>query len=167
MCDLVSMMVASTALSGVSSVMQGQADAAAANYNAKIQAQNAIFADQRAEDARLRGQLEEQRVREQGNLVRKGQEARWGASGLDMGFGSPLDVIVASATRAELDAMTVRENTEREVEDFEREAWSLRAGSSMSKAEARNAKTAGALGAVGSVLTGGAGIYKYKAGVYG
>jgi hypothetical protein len=156
-------MIGSTIISGIGQVMAGNAAAAAANYNAQIAGQNALFAEERAKDALERGHLEEERVRREGTLVRKGQEARYGAAGIDVGYGSPMDAIISSATQAELDALTVRENANREAEDFEREAWSYRSGAELSKAEARNARTAGLIGGIGSVLSGGTEIYRYRA----
>lgn len=164
MCGVQALMIGSTLLSGVGAVMAGNANAAAANYNAQIQMQNAIFADERAKDALERGAEEESRVRREGTLVRKGQEARFGAAGIDLAYGSPLDAIISSATQAELDALTIRENSNREAEDFEREAWSYRAGAGLSRMEAKNAKRAGIISGVGSVLSGGAEVYKYRAG---
>lgn len=165
MCGVQALMIGSTILSGVGTVMSGNAAAASANYNAAIQTQNAVYADQRAKDALARGQDEEERVRREGTLIRKGQEARYGAAGIDLAYGSPLDAIISSATQAELDALTVRENKNREAEDFEKEAWSLRAGASLSRAEAKSSKRAGLVAGIGNVLSGGAEVYKYRAGL--
>jgi hypothetical protein len=165
MCGVTALMIGSTLLSAVGSVAQGNAQAASAEYNAQIAGQNAIYADARAKDALERGQLEEERVRREGTLVRKGQEARYGAAGIDLAYGSPLDAIISSSTQAELDALTVRANTNREAEDFEREAFSYRANADLSRMEGKNAKRAGFISAVGSVLSGGAGVYKYKQGL--
>jgi hypothetical protein len=164
MCGVTALMIGSTLLSGVGSIMQGNAAAASANYNAEIAGQNAIFAEQRAQDAIDRGQLEEERVRREGTLVRKAQEARYGAAGIDLAYGSPLDAIISSSTQAELDALTVRSNAAREAEDFDREAWNYRSSANMSRMEGKNAKRAGLIGGIGSVLDGGASIYKYRAG---
>lgn len=155
-------MVASTAVSAVGSIMAGNAQAASAEYNARIAGQNAIYAEQRAKDALERGQIEEERVRKEGTLVRKGQEARYGAANIDVGFGSPLDAIISSATQAELDALTIRSNAAREAEDYEKEAWNYRSGATLARMEGKAAKKAGVIGAFGSVLSGGAEIYKYR-----
>jgi hypothetical protein len=163
MCGVPALMIASTIASVGGTLMAGNAAAAAANYNAQIGQQNALFAEERARDALERGKLEEERVRREGTLVRKGQEARYGAAGIDIGFGSPLDAIISSATQAELDALTVRENANREAEDFEKEAWSYRAGAELSKAEGKWAKKSALISGVGSALSGGAEVYKWKA----
>lgn len=162
MCGPQILLIGATIASAAGALYAGDAQAAAAEYNAKIMGQNAIFADQRAKDALERGRLEEERVRREGTLVRKGQEARYGAAGIDLAYGSPLDAIISSATQAELDALTIRENANREAEDHDKEAWSYRANASLAKAEAKSAKIAAAVGAIGSVLSGGAEVYKYK-----
>lgn len=156
------MIGASTAVSAVGAVRQGQAAKASGRFNAQVGEQNARFMEENARDATRRGMRETEKVYAQGAQVIGTQRAALAARGLDANFGSPLDFILASAAAIELDAEATRENTRRVVQDFERDAWNARTGAAMSRASGDNAATAARFNAIGSVLDGGAGIYRYK-----
>lgn len=164
MCDLVSATMALGAVFSVGATMyQADATAKAAQYNAKVQNQNAIMSEANAQDALRRGRAEEERLRKEGSLLVGTQEAAFTAGNIDLGYGSPLDALIATTTNIELDAMTIRENSAREAKDYRMQAYNQRSGAAMSLAEGKNAKTAGLFTGVGQVLTGGAQIGKYRA----
>ena len=164
MCDLVSgLMIASTLMSGVGMYQQGQAEAQAAGYQAQVDQQNAVLADRRAKDAIERGMQEQEKALREGTAVRKGQEASFAAANIDTSYGSPLDVITSTAAEAQLQAATIRANAEREAEDYEQQGYNSRSSAGMNRARAKNAKTAGMIGTAGTVLSGGAGVFKYRA----
>lgn len=164
MCDPVSLLTAaSTAVGAIGTIQAGNAAASAASANAVIQERNALRSEEQAKDALMRGRIEEGRVRREGAQVVGAQEAGYSAGNIDLGYGSPLDAIIASTTNIELDALTVRENAQREADDFTMQAYNQRAGAAVGRAEAKNAKRASVLGAGGAILSGGAGIYKYRA----
>lgn len=165
MCNPALLIAGSTAMSVVGGIQASNAEAAASMYSAQVNEQNAKFAERRARDALLRGKEEEQRVREEGNQLKGQQIAGMAAAGLDLGFGSPLDVLVDTTTGIELDAARVRRNADLEYDDYMRQGWSYRANASMDRASAANAKTAGRIGAIGSVIGGGADYYKYRASI--
>lgn len=164
MCSPIAFMIASTVVGAAGQMYSASAQANAAEYSAKVNQQNAILADQRAKDAIERGQLEEERKKREGTAIRKQQEAGFAASNLDTGYGSPLDIILSSAMAADLDAAMIRSSAEREAEDFEQQAWNYRSQSSLDMAQAKSAKTGGIFAAAGTVMSGGASIFKYKAG---
>lgn len=166
MCDLVTgLMVASTAIGAAGQIQTGRAQNAAAQYQAQVATINAGFAEKRAADALARGREEEARVRREGAQLQGQQTAQMAAAGLDLGFGSPLDVLIDTATGIELDALRTRRNAALEAEDFDRQAWNYRADAGMSRAEGKNAQTAGYIGAAGSILSGGAQAAKYRASI--
>ena len=166
MCDPVSaLMAVGTAVSVVGGIQQGNAAAAAAQQQAQMNQQNAILADRRAKDALERGALEEERKLREATMLRKEQEASFAASNLDTGYGTPLDVIVSTDMAARLDADIIRANAEREAEDFELEANNYRNQSILNQAEGRNVKRASRIGAISTAVSGGAGIFKYRAGL--
>lgn len=168
MCDPVSaLMAVGTAVSVVGGIQQGKAAQAAANQQAQMNQQNAILSDRRAKDALERGALEEERKLREATMLRKEQEASFAASNLDTGYGTPLDVITATDMAARLDADIIRASAEREAEDFELEANNYRNQASLSVAEGRNAKRASQIGAIGTIASGGSGIFKYRAGLNG
>jgi hypothetical protein len=164
MCELTTMlMVGSTIMGGVSAIQQGNAQAAASNYNAQVSEMNATLADRRARDAILRGQEEEQRKRMEIGQLQGRQRAAMAANGVDLSFGSPLDTLVDTAIMGELDALTIRRNAAREAYDFDVQGVNLRSDAALSRANAKSAKTGGYLAAAGTVLGGGAEIGKFRA----
>lgn len=165
MCGPVPLMIASTALSVVGGIQQANAQASAARYSAQVNERNAILAERRARDALDRGVEAEREVRMRGGLLAGKQRAQMAAAGLDLGFGSPMDVLTDTLVGIELDSARARRNAQSEAEDFDRQAWSYRAQAGMDRAEARNARVGGTIGAVGSVLSGASNIYRYRAGI--
>ena len=159
------LMMAQAVLSGAGALVQANAQASAANYAAEINMRNAEFAERRARDALLRGQEEENRVRAEGAQVAGRQRAGLAAAGLDLGFGSPLDILVDTATGIELDAARARRNAALEAEDFDRQAWSYRAQAGLDRAEARSARIGGVLGVVGAGIGGAGRVAQYRASI--
>lgn len=164
MCSLMmALAIGSTVVSAAGQIQQANAASSAAKYNAQVQDMNAQIAERRAKDAIERGADEEQRKRREVAKLMGQQTVAMAANGVDLSFGSPLDVLVDTATLGELDALTIRSNSYREAYDHRLAAWNQRTGAQMSRAEAKNAKTAGYLGAAGTVLTGAGNAYKsYK-----
>lgn len=158
-------MIAGTAIGAAGQIQAGNAQAAAAGYQAQVATMNAGFAEKRAADALARGQEEEDRVRREGEQVKGTQIAQMAAAGLDLGFGSPLDVLINTTVGIEMDALRTRRNAQLEAEDFDRQAWNYRADAGMRTAEGKNAKTASKIGAAGTILSGGAKAGQYRASI--
>ena len=164
MCDItMALMATSIAVGAAGSMYQADAQAKAAKYQAQVNEQNAILAQRRAKDAMDRGQIEEARKKEEGSKLESLQKASFAAANIDMSYGSPLDVITSTAAEAQLQAATIRANAEREAEDYEQQGYNSRSSAGMNRARAKNAKTAGMIGTAGTVLSGGAGVFKYRA----
>lgn len=168
MCGVMMALAAlSTVVGAMGQVQQAQAQAAAAKYNAKVQKMNARVAERRAVDAIERGGIEEQRKRMEVARIKGQQQAAMAANGVDLSFGSPLDVMVDTAVMGELDALMIRSNAYREAYDHKVNAANHRAGAQMSRLEANSALTGGYLGAAGTVLSGVGQMYKdYKTNNY-
>jgi hypothetical protein len=164
MCDISMILtLGSTLLGAAGAVQQGQAAAAQAEYSAKVQEMNATLSERRAKDAIERGEVEEQRKRQEVQKVIGQQKVAYAASGVDLSFGSPLDTIVDTAVMGELDALTIRSNTYREAYDRRVDAANQRSGAQMSRMEGKAAKTGSYLSAVGTVLGGAGKAYgQYK-----
>lgn len=164
MCDLTTaLMIGSTVMGGVSAIQQGQAQAAAMNYNAQVAEMNATLADRAAKDALRRGAAEEQQKRMEISALQGRQRAAMAANGVDLTFGSPLDTLVDTAVMGELDALTIRRNAAREAYDYETQGVNYRADAGLSRVNAKAARTGGYLSAGGTVLAGGAEVAKYRA----
>ncbi len=132
--------VAGTALSVIGQRNAAAAESAAATYQAK---QSRIL----AEDALKRGAAEEQAVRRRTSALEGRQRAVMAASNLDLGSGSPLDILTDTAVLGELDAQTTRGNAQRE-------ATQLRSQANLFDMKASAATSAGNIGAIGTAIGG-------------
>ncbi|CAA2140443.1 hypothetical protein [Hyphomicrobium sp. ghe19] len=160
MCDLMmAMMIGSTVMAGAGQVQQAQATAKAERFNAQVQNMNAKIADRRAKDAIERGQQEEQKKRQEVARITGAQTAAMAANGVDVTFGSPLDLLVDTAALGEIDALTIRTNSYREAYEHKVDGANKRAGAQLSRMNASSASTGGYLGAMGTILGGGAKAY--------
>lgn len=161
MCDVgLALTVGATVIGAAGAIQSGNAAAKASNYNARVQEMNARLSERRGRDAIERGAIEEQRKRAQVAQIKGQQRVAMAANGVDLSFGSPLDVMVDSAVLGELDALTIRSNAYREAYDHEVDAVNQRAGATLSRMNASAAKTAGYFDAFSTILTGGAKGYK-------
>ena len=169
MCDITTaLMIGSTVMGGVGQIQAAKADSAAASYNSKVATMNATLADRAAKDALERGQLEEQKKRAETSQLMGQQRANMAANGVDLSFGSPLDLMVDTAKMGELDALTIRTNTNREERDIRQNANNYRAEAAMNSSTSKSALSGGYLAAAGTVLGGGAKSYAQgtKAGIW-
>lgn len=100
---------ATTAFTGYQQYQNSKVAEATArmNQNAELRA---------AEDARERGSKEEIAHYRRLAALQGEQLARYGAAGLDVSFGSPLDIMTDTAVLGAADAQTIRENAMREAE---------------------------------------------------
>jgi len=165
MCDLSIMFgVVSSVVGAFGQIQQGQAANAAAQYQARIAQMNAEMADRRAQDAIERGREEEQKHRRDVSQLIGKQTVAQAANGLDLSFGSPLDLIVDTAVMGELDALTIRKNSYREEQDYRQQAANYRAEGEMQRMAGKNAKKQSLFAAGGTLLGGFGDAYKgYKA----
>lgn len=160
MCEPTTMlMIAGTALSGMGMIQQGNAAAAASKYNAQVAEMNATLADRRAKDAIERGQVAEQQKRAEVAQLQGRQRAAMAANGVDLTFGSPLDTLVDTAVLGELDALTIRQNANREAYDYRVGGVNSRADAGLSRMNASSARTGAYLSAGGTVLGGASKAY--------
>jgi hypothetical protein len=157
MCEPATLALAATAIGGVVSaggaIMQGQAQAKQAKYQAGVERNNAMIAGWQAEDATQRGQIEEQRQRLATARLRGAQRAGMAANGVDIDSGSPLDILMDTAQLGELDALTIRSNAEREAYGFRSQSGNLMAQAGLTTMAGRSASTAGYIGAGSTLLS--------------
>lgn len=141
---LPAMMVAGTAISAIGALNAGNADAAAAERNAQMNARAAGISLQQGEAAAVQqGQINYRRL--------SGIKAAVGASGLTMD-GSPLDILESSAAQAELDTQNIRYNARLKSLGFGENA-------DMDRDRAQSARKGGIFQAAATSLVGGARAY--------
>lgn len=133
---------------------QAQAQRASADYNAAVQRNNAVLANQQAQDAVERGRVDESRHRRQVQQLKGRQTAALAASGVDVNSGSALDTLGDTAVMGEIDALQIRDNASREAWRYRVEANSANNQAGLFDLQRRNvqgASVAPLIGAVGSV----------------
>ena len=136
---------ASGVLTAGSMVQSGQQARNAANYNAIVARENAKAAElQAAERAK--------RIRSQGKSLLAKQRALYGASGVDLMFGSPLLVLADTAGQIELEAQDA-------IFAGKTQAAGLRSEAGGILAEGRAKTQAANIGTFSSLLSTGAKMY--------
>lgn len=115
-------------------------------YNAAVQKENAKLAEISAQDAVTRGEADVSRFRTQIKALQGRQRAAIGASNLELS-GSPLDIMVDTATIGELDVQTIRNNAARDAFGFRTQGLNFRAQGQLDRFSG-NAR------ATGTLLTG-------------
>lgn len=144
---------------GQISQQQAQQQAASANaaqavYQSQVAAQNRTLMDQRAADAKQRGQVAEENRRRLMQQQLGEQTARLAAQGTDL-YGSPLDILGDTRAAGELDALTIRANAAREAYGYQAQGLGYGNQSTLESTRAANSVyTPNYLGAGGSLLAG-------------
>lgn len=170
--------IGSTLLGAFGAAKEASANKEAFQYRAAIARRNSEIALLAAEEARSRGEIQAtdaiargiQAESQQRSRVRRligEQRVALGASGVQVDAGTGGDIQADTAALGELDALTIRSNTEREVRaarlaatdagaQFEQQALSLQDEAQLAELGGTAAGTAGALN-VGATLLQGAG----------
>ncbi len=149
---------ASTAMSAYGAYSQGQAQSRQMKAQAQIQENNQKYAEWKAQDALKRASLEEDAYRQKVRGLIGRQTAVQAASGLETAYGSAVETRLDTAAQGELDALTIRNNGEREAWGYRVEAQNLGDQAALSRANASSASSSGKFGAFTSLI-GGAGSF--------
>lgn len=147
--------IAGVAISAAAAAQQTVAAREQAQFQNQVARNNEIIADQKAEDARLRGQQAERRERLRTQQLLGRARADAAARGVVVDEGSALDITSDIAATGELDALTVRNNAEREALGFESQRSEFEAEGQLATARGRNALVSGGFRVGSTVLTGG------------
>jgi hypothetical protein len=92
-----------------------QAQKASATYNRRVEEQNARLAELQAQDTEARGRLEEDTYRRRLGQLQGQQLSALATTGVELGSGSALGLRQDIAMAGDLDALTIRMNTQREA----------------------------------------------------
>jgi len=136
------------AVSAASTAYAITAQRAQARYQGQVEEENRKLAMLAADDAIQRGDVEEQAARMRTRQLISLQDAKFAASGVEVGSGSALDVTMDTAQFGELDALTIRNNAQREAWGYLSDATAASRRSSLTRASARTQSGA-------TLLTGG------------
>lgn len=152
------MAIAGAGLQAVGSISGGIASSNAANYQAAIARNNATIAQQNAVYAEQSG------VAAAENQSRKGAArvakitTGQAALGVDIGSGSAVDVQAGQRMVDQLDTETVLNNAELRAYGYRNQAENFENEAKLDEMKGEQAKTAGYLGAAGSLLSNASSI---------
>jgi len=157
MTGLAGLAAVASAVSGVigalGAIQSANAQAAAAEYNAKISERNAVIADQNRKQAVETSEIAASDKRRENRRVLASMRAAYGTSGLDLA-GSPLDVLEDTAVEQELDTQRVRYEGRLRAREGAIQMLGLHEDATLSLMEGKAAKTAGYIGAAGHLVGG-------------
>ena len=136
--------VASTAMAYKARVDQGKFQKGTSRYNARV-------AENQAQETRRAGTEAENAQRLKTARLLAKQRAQLGASGIELGSGSALQLQEDTLTLGEADALRIRSNTGSRV-------GALETGAELTLAQGDYAQTAGTNAGVGTLLSGGAAV---------
>jgi len=147
MCEPVTIsLLAATAISGgvaaYGAHQEGVAAKQQADYQAAVAKNNSILAQRAADDARARGGIEASQQRLKTLQLIGSQRASAAARGVLVDSGSAAYQIADTAAMGELDALTIRNNAEREALGFEAQGANFQGEQRLLKATGKNAVTA-------------------------
>jgi len=129
-----------------------------AAYQGSLLEQNASVAEAQAADAIARGAQDTYQHRAGVRRLIGAQRAAIGASGVDLGTGSALDVQMDAARLGELDELTIRNNAAREAWGFKVEAANYRNQAILGKYAAKNQAQGLRNESWGTLLSGAASV---------
>lgn len=98
---------------------QSQANKASANAQAQVAENNATLAEYQARDAERRGSIAAQNVGYRTNQLAGSQRTAMAANGVDLGYGSALEILSDTEYFGQVDRATT-------VDNAAREAWGYR-----------------------------------------
>lgn len=145
-----------TAMSAYGMYQQGQAAKKQAEYQASVSRNNQAIAEQNAKAALARGEAEEERHRDKVSLLHGRQTSLLSAGGVDISDpdSSAVDVLVGTMELGELDAQTIRHNSEMEAREHRVRGMNFGAEAGLNSSRATAAGQAGTFGAATSLLSG-------------
>lgn len=134
---------------------QGQAARAQGAYATRTNNLNAEYADQSARDAIARGDLEAERLQTQTRGTVGSQRASFGAQGVDVNYGSSMDVQGDTLKMSGVDADTIRMNAYKDSLGLKTQAEGYRSAGDMAKRQAEGEFGAANAAANTTLITGG------------
>lgn len=154
------LLVGSTAASAGSAVMAGYQANAQARYQAQVADQNATLAKQQAAQVQQQGSQDALDQARKTAALEGEQTVAFASQGLNVGFGTPLDLITGTAKLGSEDLTRLRQNTQDRVTALTMQASDYTTQAGVDRAAGENAITSGWLKAGGDILGGAAQITK-------
>ena len=162
MCDPVTLTIAATAVAAGSQIYSGFQQAGQARYAAGIADQNQRIAAEQANDSENNTALEAQRRYRMLAQTKGSQEAALAANGVDLNFGTSLDIQRDTAMIGAEDVGQIYKAGSERTKGFDREGWNYGAEAKSLRSKASGAIVGGFLNAAGTALGGASQISSMK-----
>lgn len=146
--------VASTAVATYGGIRSAKGQQASLNYQAQLADVNAVYADRSARDALERGELDALKHGREVAALRGKQTVAMANDGLDLGFGTPLDIANDTDLLAAEDTGRIYENASREADSYRINAQGYRNSAAGDRAARQNSKTSMIIDAGSTLLNG-------------
>lgn len=159
----VPLLIASTALAAGGQIMGGFQKAGQARYAAAIDDRNRSIAIQQANDSEQNTSLEAQRRYRALGQTKGTQEAAMAANGIDLNFGSALDIQRDTAMIGAEDVGQIYKAGNERTKAFDTEAWNYGADAKAQRSKASGAIVNGFIGAASTALGGASQTASLKA----
>lgn len=148
----------SSASSVAGAYAQSQAIKAQGDYGKQVAQTNAELSDAAAADAIKRGEKDTNAAVRRSRIAVGAQRAAFGANGSDVNSGSAADVVNQTQTIGALDALTIKNNAQREAWGYKMQSSNYRAQGDMAEitaqGEANQTLLNGGLRAISSAAEG-------------
>lgn len=154
MCDPISLTIAATAVAASSQVMSGIGQAQQANYEAGVNDQNARLSAEQARDSNQNINLEAQRRYRALAQTQGQQQAAMAANGVDLNFGSAVDIQHDTAMIGAEDVAQIYKGGFQRTRGFDIQGWNYASQAEADRAKAKGAMLQGIMGGLGTALGG-------------
>ncbi|MGN6580169.1 MAG: virion core protein, T7 gp14 family [Bordetella sp.] len=141
-------------VSAYSAISQGNAQAAAADYNAKIAQNNTAIAQMNANSSIQQGNQQLQAAQEQAAQRQGAIRAVMGSGGIDLNSGSSLRDQEGVAEVDQLNQATIVNNAARSAWNYKNQGADYSATANLDTAQAQQAEMGGMLSGFGSAIAG-------------
>jgi hypothetical protein len=144
----------SAGVGAYSAIQSGNAQKAAANYQAQVAANNSVIANDNANQAIQAGNTQLQAAQEQAAQHQGMIRAVMGAGGIDLNSGSALRNQEGVAEVDQLNEATITSNAARSAWNYRNQGADYSAQSNLDTMQGEQAQTAGLMGGFSSMLSG-------------
>ena len=155
-----------TTIQAIGTLASAGAQYQSAQYGKAMAEQNAKIAEQQGLASLRQGALEQERIARRARQIQGQQRALYGASGVDISSGSPLEIQASTEYMAAQDKALVRYNAELKKWGFDVESANYKAQAQQYGNMGKSAIVGGLLGA-GSTILNGSGVLGSKLGLNG
>ncbi|CAB4120768.1 hypothetical protein UFOVP5_5 [uncultured Caudovirales phage] len=165
MCDPISLTIAAAAVTAGGQIASGIGQAQQARYSATIADRNATLAADQGKRVEENTALEAQRRYRQSAQVLGGQQAAMAANGVDLNFGSAVDVSRDARMIAAEDVGQIYRQGSDQVKGLDIQGWNYRGEANAQRAKASGAIVNSVFSAASTALGGASQASKLKAGM--